>query len=275
MQDHPGLQGRVALVTGANHGIGAATARALATAGCAVFIHFLRIRPIDAPGATQRMQDAIHVVNEIRSAGRRAESWEADLAVPANVPALFDRAEAAFGRVEIVVNNAAVSEHDTFDPRPDARDWAGRLTALLTADSHDRHFAVNTRAVALMMAEHGKRHLARSGTWGRIVNVSTDASPSFPGEISYAASKYAMESYSRAAAWELGRFGITVNIVSPGPTDTGWITPEMVEGMKRATPLGRVGTPEDIADVIVFLASEQARWITGQLHFVGGGHRMI
>jgi 3-oxoacyl-[acyl-carrier protein] reductase len=268
-------QERIALVTGANHGIGAAAARALATSGCAVFIHFLRIRPVDAPGATQRMQDAMHLVNEIRSAGGRAESWEVDLADPANVPALFDRAEAAFGRVEILVNNAAVSEHDTFDPRPDARDWAGRLTVPLTADSHDRHFAVNTRAVALMMVEHGKRHFARGGTWGRIINLSTDASPSFPGEISYAASKYAMESYSRAAAWELGRFGITVNIVSPGPTDTGWITPEMVEGMKRTTPLGRVGTPEDIADVIVFLASEQARWITGQLYFVGGGHRMI
>lgn len=270
-----GLQGRIALVTGANHGIGAATARALATAGCAVFVQFLRIRPIDAPGATQRMQDATQVVSEIRSAGGRAESWEADLAVPANVPALFDRAEAAFGPVEIVVNNAAVSEHDTFDPRHDARDWAGRLTAQLTSESHDRHFAVNTRAVALMMAEHARRNLARGGTWGRIINVSTDGSAAFPGEVSYGASKYATESYSRAAAWELGRFGITVNIVSPGPTDTGWITPEMVEDMRRTTPLGRVGTPEDIADVIVFLASEQARWITGQLHFVGGGHRMI
>lgn len=274
MQDS-GLPGRVALVTGANHGIGAATARALATAGCAVFIHFLRTRPIDEPGAAQRMHSATQVINEIRSAGGRAESWEADLALPENVPALFDRAEAAFGRVEIVVNNAAVSEHDTFDPRPDARDWAGRPTAHLTAESHDRHFAVNTRAVGQMIAEHARRHLASGGTWGRIINVSTDASPSFPGEVSYGASKYAMESYSRAAAWELGRFGITVNVVSPGPTDTGWITPEMVEDMKRTTPLGRVGTPNDIADVIVFLASDGARWITGQLHFVGGGHRMI
>jgi 3-oxoacyl-[acyl-carrier protein] reductase len=275
LTEETGLRGRVALVTGANHGIGAATAQALATAGCAVFIHFFRFRPIDAPGAAQRMQDATKVVNEIRAAGGRAESWEADLAVPATVSALFDRAETAFGRVEIVVNNAAVSEHDTFDPRPDARDWAGRPAAHLTVESHDRHFAVNTRAVALMMAEQGRRHFARGGTWGRIINVSTDASPSFPGEVSYGASKHAMESYSRAAAWELGRFGITVNIVSPGPTDTGWITPEMVEGMRRTTPLGRVGTPADIADVIAFLASEQGRWLTGQVYFVGGGHRMI
>lgn len=270
-----GLHGRTALVTGANHGIGAAAARALAAAGCAVFIQYLRIRPIDAPGATQRMQDATQVVDEIRGAGGRAESWEADLAVPANVPALFDRAELAFGPIEIVVSNAAVSEHDTFDPRPDARDWAGRLTTQVTAESHDRHFAVNTRAVALMMAEYARRHLAGGRTWGRIINLSTDGSASFPGEVSYGASKYATESYSRAAAWELGHLGITVNVVSPGPTDTGWITAGMAEGMRRATPLGRVGTPEDIADVIVFLASEQARWITGQLYFVGGGHRMI
>ncbi len=270
-----GLRGRAALVTGANHGIGAATARALAREGCAVFIQSLRYRPIDAPGAEQREQDAQQVVNEIRLAGGRADCWEVDLALPANATVLFERAETAFGPVEILVNNAAVSEHDTFDPRADAHDWAGRLTRQISAESHDRHFAVNSRAVALLMAEHGRRHLARGATWGRIVNVSTGGSASFPGEVSYGASKYAMESYSRAAAWELGRLGITVNVVSPGPTDTGWITPEMVPVMQRSTPLGRVGQPDDIADVIVFLASEQARWLTGQLLFVGGGHRMF
>src|SRR6266508_2002358 len=154
-----GLRGRVALVTGANHGIGAATARGLASAGCDVFIHFLRHRAGDDPGAAQRMQDATQIVEGIRSAGGRAESWEADLADPASIPALFDRVETAFGPVEILVNNAAVSEHDTFDPRIGARDWAGRPTPQLTAASHERHFSVNTRAVALMMAEHARRGL--------------------------------------------------------------------------------------------------------------------
>ncbi|MBA3431272.1 MAG: SDR family oxidoreductase, partial [Actinobacteria bacterium] len=120
-----------------------------------------------------------------------------------------------------------------------------------------------------------RRHFARGATWGRIINISTDASPSFPGEISYGASKYAMESYSRAAAWELGELGITVNVVSPGPTDTGWITPKMVPSMEKSTPLRRVGSPEDIADVVAFLASDEARWLTGQLLFAGGGHRMV
>ena len=83
-----------------------------------------------------------------------------------------------------------------------------------------------------------------------------------------------MESYSRAAARELGQYGITVNIVSPGPIQTGWITPEHEAIAVREIPLGRIGQPEDVADVIVFLASVQARWLTGQLFFVGGGHRM-
>ncbi len=270
-----GLRGRVALVTGGNHGIGAAAAQGLAAAGCDVFIQFLRLRSDDVAGRAQRAQDAAPVVSAIRGAGRRADCLEIDLADPASVPALFDRAEAALGPVEIVVNNAAVSDRDSFDPGIDARDWAGRPKTQLSADSYSRNFEVNTRAVALMMAEHAHRHLARGRTWGRVINVSTDGSASFPGEASYGASKYAMESYSRAAASELGRLGITVNIVSPGPTDTGWITPEMVDGMQRGTPLRRVGLPDDIADVIVFLASDQARWLTGQLLFVGGGHRMF
>lgn len=84
-----------------------------------------------------------------------------------------------------------------------------------------------------------------------------------------------MESYSRAAAQELARYGITVNIVGPGPIQTGWITPDVERREVAKTPLGRIGRPEDVADVIVFLASEQARWLTGQTLFVGGGHRMI
>jgi 3-oxoacyl-[acyl-carrier protein] reductase len=265
----------VALVTGANHGIGAATARALAAAGCEVFIQFLRSLSSDEPGAQQRGQDAAKVIGEIADAGGRASSWEINLGDSANVPTLFDRVEKELGPVEILVNNAAVTERDSFDPREDARDWAGRPMPRLTAETIDQNFAVNTRAVALMMSEYARRYVARGANWGRIVNVSTEGSASFPGEISYGASKYATESYSRAAAWELGRLGITVNIVSPGPTDTGWITPDMVADMERTTPLGRVGKPEDVADVIVFLASDQARWLTGQLLFVGGGHRMF
>ncbi len=124
------------------------------------------------------------------------------------------------------------------------------------------------------MAEFASRHITADRSWGRIINVSTDGARCFPSEISYGASKLALEGFSRSAAVELGQFGITVNILSPGPIQTGWITPETEQQAVAETPLGRIGEPEDVAAVAVFLASEQARWVTGQLIHVGGGHRI-
>jgi 3-oxoacyl-[acyl-carrier protein] reductase len=105
------------------------------------------------------------------------------------------------------------------------------------------------------------------------VNISTAGSECFPSEASYGASKHALESYTRTAARELGQFGITVNVLALGPVQTGWITPQLEQALVPTLALGRLGTPEDVADVVVFLASEQARWVTGQKIFVDGGHR--
>jgi 3-oxoacyl-[acyl-carrier protein] reductase len=126
----------------------------------------------------------------------------------------------------------------------------------------------------LMMAEFARRKIERGHRWGRIINISTDAAATFPSEISYGASKHAMESYSRSAAVELGPYGITVNIASLGPIQTGWIAPDFERSIAAGTPLRRVGHPDDVADVLVFLASQQARWLTGQLIYIGGGWRM-
>ncbi len=293
----PGLNGKVALITGAHspYGIGAAAARAFAAQGAAVFITYLRQRidlspqaaeapgVIDAPGeafyrAAQQLT-AEAVVGEIRAAGGRVEAIEADLADPASVPMLFDRAEQAFGPVDVLVNNAAHCVPDTFIPSwqlsSDHRAAGGAVLHPITAESHDQHFAVNSRAVALAMAEFARRHVARGASWGRVINISTDGAPGFASKVSYGASKYALESYSRAAAMELGQFGITVNVMSLGPIQTGWIAPELERSVEQHTPLGRAGLPEDVADAMLLLAAEQARWITGQVIYVGGGHRMI
>jgi len=289
-----GLKNRIVLVTGANHGIGAAAAKAFAHEGAKVFINYLRLSPEDygisadevnkanKPGpAFYRARQAVsasEVVETIRDRGGQAESWEADLADLSIIPQLFDRVEAMFGSVEVLVNNATHCRADTFIPhsqiKPKDAYSAGIPRLTITAEGHDEHFAVNSRAVALMMAEYARRHVARGANWGRIINISTDGASAFSGEISYGASKHALESYSRAAASELGQFGITVNIISPGPVQTGYIPSDLEEKLLTEIPLRRIGQPEDIADAIVFFASEQARWITGQLVYVAGGHVM-
>jgi 3-oxoacyl-[acyl-carrier protein] reductase len=205
-------------------------------------------------------------------------NWEADLADQRNIPALFDKAEEAFGGVDILVNNAAFDQLDTFVPEKESAKgslFAGEYPMkTISADSVDKHFAVNSRAVALLMSEFAQRQIRRKAGWGRIINISTDGAYAHPSNVSYGASKLAMESYSRAAAYELGPYGITVNVISPGAVQTGWMSSEFTESLAKSYPLRRIGRPEDIADAVVFFASRQADWITGQVLHVGGGNRM-
>lgn len=276
------------MITGVNNpfGVGAATAKAFAAEGARIFGTYL---PLPAKVTTtdkyclefyeaQISKTPDEVVDAIRKLGGEIEVVPADLANPEIIPLLFDQAEKAFGSVHVLINNAAYGTPDTFVPQSqlaqaDKTVWNFPISAI-TADSHDEHFSVNSRAVALMMAEYAQRLVGRGANWGRIINVSTDGASGFPTEVSYGASKHALESYSRAAASELGKYGITANVVSLGPIQTGWITSELEVKVSAETPLGRIGKPEDVADVVVFLASEQARWLTGQMLYVGGGHQM-
>jgi len=282
------LTDKVVLITGANHGIGAATAEAFAAEGTAVFVTYYvgptvfsadelaaaRAAGVGGPAlyAAMQQQSADTLIMRIRERGGRAAAWPADLADATVIPALFDRCEAELGPVDILVANHTHDQLETFDPAH-VRE-TGFPVRLPTAESIDAHFAVNARAVALLMTEYLGRHIRRRATWGRIINISTDAAHAHPDNISYAASKHAIESYSRSAAAEMGRYGVTVNVVAPGPIQTGYISPELAAEIERGTPLGRVGEPRDVADAIVLLASEQAHWITGQLLYVGGGWRM-
>jgi 3-oxoacyl-[acyl-carrier protein] reductase len=296
-----GLAGKVVLITGANnpHGIGAGAAYAFAAQGARLFLHGYRgvwkstrsqSMPTDKTAEEpKRPGEAFYnfhvskpigeVLDHLRQMGVKASGWEGDLSDPGSIPQMFDAAEEKLGPVEVLINNAAYWEPDTFIPADESlvnkavELWTSRPSPI-DAGSFDRMFAVNTRAVALMMAEFARRHIDREASWGRIINVSTDAAYKFPSEITYGASKLALEGYSRSAAAELGQFGVTVNTLSLGPIQTGWITPNLEELLLPTIPLGRVGTPGDVADVMVFLASDQARWLTGQTIHVGGGHFM-
>jgi len=284
----PKIKGKTVLITGANHGIGAATAKAFSVQGAKVFVTYFRpacrfaegeLKKATAAGiggvllyAAGQQQPIEPLLQAIRAAGASCAAREADLADSAQIGALFDACEAALGPVDILVNNHTHALLDTFDPSQ-VTDKGFGVHPITTAGI-DAHFAVNTRAYALMMSEYLQRHLGRKARWGRIINISTDAAHAHPAAVSYAASKHAIESYSRSAALEMGRYGITVNVVARGPIQTGWLTPEQEKHIAAATPLGRVGRPEDVADVVVFLASEQAHWLTGQLLYVGGGWRM-
>jgi 3-oxoacyl-[acyl-carrier protein] reductase len=291
----PGLKDKVVLITGANnpYGIGAGVARAFAAQGARLFLHYLRL-PDTIPASnetesarlpgphfyrSQQTKSPDEVLADIHKASALAHAWECDLYDAGAVPQLFEQAERQLGPVEILVNNAAWWEADTFVPQ--GAELTNKLVELwtdrpapITAAAIDRIFFVNTRAPVLAMAEFAHRHVARGAQWSRIVNVSTAGAERFPSEASYGASKFALESYTRSAASELGKFGINVNVVSLGPVQTGWITAELEREILPTIPLGRVGKPDDVADVIVFLASEQARWITGQRIYVGGGHGM-
>jgi 3-oxoacyl-[acyl-carrier protein] reductase len=272
----PGLKGKVALVTGANnpYGIGAAIARQFASHGAHVFIHGYP-QEVDFPSGSQKQEpglpfffeqqrkDADEVVRAIREAGGKSEHWNGDLSDPQNAALLFEKAEKAFGCVDILVNNAAEYSADTFLPSEALCDddvlWeAGPAISTVDVGSYERHFQVNSRAVAILMAIFTRRIIERKVHWGRVINISADCAWGCPREVSYRASKYAVESYSRSAAAELGPYGITVNVVSPGPVQSGYISPELEKTLISDIPLRRIGLPEDIAHAVVFFASVQA-----------------
>jgi 3-oxoacyl-[acyl-carrier protein] reductase len=267
-QEAVAAAGRTAIVTGANHGIGAATAMALAARGDAVLCAFWRVHDAADPGIPQPYRDrraggADPVVAEIGARGGRALAAEADLSDPASPSVLFDLAERQLGPVDILINNATGWLADTF--KPVGADRLGRSLQPVTEASWTRQFSIDAMAPALMIAEFARRHVARGAGWGRIVGLTSGSGLGVPEEVSYGAAKAAQENYTMSAALELGQFGITANMVHPPVTDTGWVTDPVRDAVAADPGLMHIASPADVAAVIAYLASDAAALITANV----------
>ena len=259
------LAGQTAIVTGANHGIGAATAIALASKGADVAITFLRTGDPSATDAYNRArQDDGRATREaIEALDRRCHRLEIDLTSDDSAQHIFDETESRLGPVSVLVHNASGWTKDTFAPsRPDA---VGRFTNMVSADRIDAQLSVDARAGALLMAQFIERHRARNADWGRIVTLTSGDGGAFPGEVSYGAGKAALISYTLSAAAEMAADGVTANVVYPPVTDTGWITNEVREFVERDADHHHVAMPSEVAGVIAWLCAEAGRLVTGNV----------
>lgn len=244
------LSDKVAVVTGASKGIGAEIARELAAAGASVVLNYASSRT----GADK-------VVNEIVAAGGRAVAIQGDVAKAPDVERTLAEAARTFGRIDILVNNAGVYEFSPIES--------------LSEEEFHRHFNINVLGVLLSIRE-ALKHFGPNG--GSIINISSVVSRLAPPQNAlYVATKSAVDGITRSLAKELGPKKIRVNSINPGVVETegthagGIIGSEFERQAAQQTPLGRIGQPSDIAAVAVFLASDDARWLTGETLFASGG----
>jgi 3-oxoacyl-[acyl-carrier protein] reductase len=241
------LKGKAAIVTGSSRGIGAEVAKWLAEAGASVVINY-----------SSNPNAADEVVKSIGNLGGTSISVKADVSKPVEITRLFDEAISVFKKVDILINNAGIMIFKTI--------------ADTTEEEFDRAFRINVKGVFFAMKEAA----ARMEDNGRIVNFSSSVTRlMMPSYGVYSATKSAVEQLTRVFAKEIGPRGITVNSILPGPTDTELFRQDKTDAdIKRVVsmaPLGRIGQPEDIAKVVLFLVSDEAAWVSGQSIGANGG----
>lgn len=246
------LEKKVAIVTGASKGIGAAIAKRLAAAGAAVVVNYASSR-----------EGADRVVADISAHGGRALAVQGDVAKIADVQRLFEETRRAFGPVDVLVNNAGVYQFDAIEA--------------VTEREFHRQFDTNVLG-PLLATQEAVKHFGSGG--GSVINVSSiAATAAVPNSAVYSATKGALEAMTRVLAAELGPRKIRVNTIAPGGVETegvhtlGVMGSDFEKQMVAQTPLGRLGQPDDIAGVAVFLASDAARWVTGERIAASGGMR--
>jgi 3-oxoacyl-[acyl-carrier protein] reductase len=241
------LKGKVAIVTGSSRGIGSILAKDLAKEGCSIVVNY-----------SGSEAAAKSVVDEITASGGVAIAVQANVASPSDMTALFDAAIDQYGKVDILVNNAGISIY--------------KLVKDTTEEDFERIFQINVKGVFLGLKEAATRLQEN----GRVINFSSSVTRlMLPTYGVYSATKAAVEQLTRVFAKEVGARGITVNSISPGPTNTELFlkgkTEETIQRLASMSALGRIGEPEDISSVVLFLASESAAWVTGQNIGANGG----
>ena len=248
MSNHAELTGKVALITGATRraGIGAAIARELVGAGAVVFVaHFRDYDRQKAWGIAPEEPESV-----LATLGASGAGTEIDLSESSGAGQLFDRAISRFGHVDILVNNAAY--------------WEAGGIAEVTAAQLDRHYAVNIRAAVLLCGEFVRRR--RSGASGRIINITSGQGLSpMPGDLAYAVTKAGLDALTLSLSTGLAGSGVAVNAIDPGATDTGWISDDLRARLVAASAAGRIGTPQDVADVVRLLSGDAAAHLTGRI----------
>lgn len=248
---------QIAIVTGTSRlkGIGRAICLELAKNGIDIFFTYWTDYDKQMPWKTDNNEPDV-IQKEIKEFGVRCEKTELNFLEESSVGKLFNEVESKLGSPTILVNNAAYCIPTSIDT--------------ITSEELDKHYFVNLKAPALLIAEFIKRFKGNGN--GRIVNLTSGQSLSpMNSEIAYAITKGAIETLTQTLSQEIAKKGITINAVNPGPTDTGWLDEKQTEVIKARFPMGRIGRPDDVAKLIAFLVREKAEWITGQvIHSEGG-----